>query len=314
MRALASFSLPSLIPGAPARADDALKVGDRPSPRPSCVRGARSRHPQRHLQKIRARRDARRFRRRRQAAPGHDGRRDRCRGRHRARTLLFVAKGAPEARAVAAYGNDLAALSLQVRADEDWVKSSRRPQGQDRGRHHHGRLLHHLDRASNLDPPGLGPRRVQARQSRPYERPHGGPDGKGRGRHRRHHRRRGCCSRKRERSASSRTAAGIVPDFISNMLYASEPLIKDRPDTLRRFLAGWFETARFIQANKAETIRFTQPDTKMPDDIAAAIYDKEASADLLHRRAFRPRRSSKRRRSNRWSKPAPWRRCRPTRI
>jgi hypothetical protein len=34
---------------------------------------------------------------------------------------------------------------------------------------------------------------------------------------------------------------------------------------------------RFIKANKAETIRLTQPDTKMPDDIAAKIYDEEAS-------------------------------------
>jgi len=44
---------------------------------------------------------------------------------------------------------------------------------------------------------------------------------------------------------------------------------------LRRFLAAWFDTVRFMKANKAETVRITQKATKLPDDIASKIYDAE---------------------------------------
>ena len=42
----------------------------------------------------------------------------------------------------------------------------------------------------------------------------------------------------------------------------------------RRFLA-WFDTLRFMKANKAETIRITQPWMKLLDAIASETYDAE---------------------------------------
>jgi NitT/TauT family transport system substrate-binding protein len=66
-----------------------------------------------------------------------------------------------------------------------------------------------------------------------------------------------------------------IQDFIADMVYASEPMMQKRPAVLRRFLVAWFETLRFMKANKAETIRITQPLTKLPDDIASEIYDAE---------------------------------------
>lgn len=70
-------------------------------------------------------------------------------------------------------------------------------------------------------------------------------------------------------------AGAEIHNFIADVVYASEPMMKERPAVLRRFLAAWFDTIRFMKANKAETIRITKPLTKLPDAIASQIYDAE---------------------------------------
>jgi NitT/TauT family transport system substrate-binding protein len=80
------------------------------------------------------------------------------------------------------------------------------------------------------------------------------------------------------------TFGPLVPDFITHMILASDSFIASHPDRLRGFLAGWFETVRFVQANKAETIRITKAITRLPADIASTIYDEQitmVSADGL---------------------------------
>ena len=85
-------------------------------------------------------------------------------------------------------------------------------------------------------------------------------------------------------------AGGEIHDFIADVVYASEPLMQERPAVLRRFLVAWFDTLRFMKANKAETIRITQPWMKLPDAIASEIYD-------AGRRASSPRGISTKRNS-----------------
>jgi NitT/TauT family transport system substrate-binding protein len=67
----------------------------------------------------------------------------------------------------------------------------------------------------------------------------------------------------------------VVPDFITHMILASDSFITSHPDTLRRFLGGWFETVRYVKTNKEETLRITQTMTHLPHDIAATIYDEQ---------------------------------------
>jgi hypothetical protein len=55
------------------------------------------------------------------------------------------------------------------------------------------------------------------------------------------------------------------------------------PAALHRFLVAWFETLRFMKANKAETIRITQPWMKLPDDIASEIYDAQTPSFFTDR-------------------------------
>ncbi|HUB95758.1 MAG TPA: ABC transporter substrate-binding protein [Stellaceae bacterium] len=187
--------------------------------------------------------------------------------------LLFIAKGAPE-RAVAAYGNDLAALSVQVRAADPTLKTVSDLRGKTVGTTTPGSFTTWLARQVSIHQ-GWGPDGfklaylgaqsglVAGLMAKDVDAIVGTTAG-------------GLQLQKEGKVRVLRTMARIVPDFISGMLYASDRLINDRPDVLRRFLAGWFETARLIRANKAETIRLTQPDTKVPDDIAAEIYDEEA--------------------------------------
>ena len=70
-------------------------------------------------------------------------------------------------------------------------------------------------------------------------------------------------------------AGGEIHDFIADVVYASKPMMQERPAVRRRFLVAWFDTLRFMKANKAETIRITQPWMKLPDAIASETYDAE---------------------------------------
>ena len=66
-----------------------------------------------------------------------------------------------------------------------------------------------------------------------------------------------------------------ITNFIANIMYASNTMMEQRPDTLKQFLAAWFETVKWMKANKAETVRITQKATQLPDDIASQGYDLE---------------------------------------
>ena len=69
-----------------------------------------------------------------------------------------------------------------------------------------------------------------------------------------------------------------LTDFITHGMYASDALLKDHPDTARRFVRSWFETVEFMNGNKAETLKLTMPVTRLPPAIASKVYDLETPA------------------------------------
>jgi NitT/TauT family transport system substrate-binding protein len=71
---------------------------------------------------------------------------------------------------------------------------------------------------------------------------------------------------------------GDMTVFMTHLIYAHDDLIKNRPQALRRFLAAWFETVQYMRGHKEETIRLTEPATKLPPDIASKVYDLEMPA------------------------------------
>lgn len=66
--------------------------------------------------------------------------------------------------------------------------------------------------------------------------------------------------------------------FITHILYASDDIIRDHPQTVRAFVAAWFDTVQFARAHKDETIRYSLLSTKLPPKIAAKTYEVQTPA------------------------------------
>ncbi|HEV8023091.1 MAG TPA: ABC transporter substrate-binding protein [Candidatus Lustribacter sp.] len=64
-----------------------------------------------------------------------------------------------------------------------------------------------------------------------------------------------------------------VKNFIMHTIYASNDLIKNRPNDLRGFLAGWFAAATFMKANRAETIKIAADADGIDPPAQAKEYD-----------------------------------------
>jgi ABC-type nitrate/sulfonate/bicarbonate transport system substrate-binding protein len=65
----------------------------------------------------------------------------------------------------------------------------------------------------------------------------------------------------------------IVPDFIVHIIYATKKVIEERPEAVRGFLAGWFETIAWMKANKDDTIKLVAPIMHQSPEIATRAYD-----------------------------------------
>jgi NitT/TauT family transport system substrate-binding protein len=66
----------------------------------------------------------------------------------------------------------------------------------------------------------------------------------------------------------------LVKDFHTHVIYASDKMIAGRPDAIRKFLAGWFDTIAFMRANKADTVKVAMDVLELPEAIAGPTYDR----------------------------------------
>jgi ABC-type nitrate/sulfonate/bicarbonate transport system substrate-binding protein len=62
-----------------------------------------------------------------------------------------------------------------------------------------------------------------------------------------------------------RTAGGVI--------YASNDMMKQQPDTIRRYIAAYLETMRYMSAHKDETVAIEARITHYPAEIVARAYD-----------------------------------------
>ncbi|MGC2717869.1 MAG: ABC transporter substrate-binding protein, partial [Pseudolabrys sp.] len=53
------------------------------------------------------------------------------------------------------------------------------------------------------------------------------------------------------------TATPFVDDFITHVFFVRDDVIAKRPEAVRAFLKGWFETIAFMKANKDKTVEIT---------------------------------------------------------
>jgi NitT/TauT family transport system substrate-binding protein len=66
----------------------------------------------------------------------------------------------------------------------------------------------------------------------------------------------------------------VVPDFIIHAIFATNTVIAARPEDVRRFLAGWFETIAWMNAHKDETVAIVAPVMRKSPAIVAINYDQ----------------------------------------
>lgn len=64
-----------------------------------------------------------------------------------------------------------------------------------------------------------------------------------------------------------------VRHFITHAIYAQNDIMKNKPDVLKRFLAGWFQTIEFMKTNKDTTVKIASKVTGAPEDIESREYD-----------------------------------------
>jgi NitT/TauT family transport system substrate-binding protein len=66
----------------------------------------------------------------------------------------------------------------------------------------------------------------------------------------------------------------LLKDFHVHVIFATDKAIAAKPETLRSFLQGWFETIAFMRANKAETVRIAKDIMGTDATTAGMIYDE----------------------------------------
>ena len=64
-----------------------------------------------------------------------------------------------------------------------------------------------------------------------------------------------------------------VKDFHVHVIFATDKAIASKPESLRKFLAGWFETIAFMRKDKAGTVAIAKDVMGTDEPTTASIYD-----------------------------------------
>ena len=65
-----------------------------------------------------------------------------------------------------------------------------------------------------------------------------------------------------------------IKDFHIHVIFATDALIARRPQAVRAFLKGWFETIAFMRRNRAETVKIAMEVLARDEDISNRVYDE----------------------------------------
>lgn len=71
------------------------------------------------------------------------------------------------------------------------------------------------------------------------------------------------------------TATPFVDDFITHVFFVREDVIAKRPEAVRAFLKGWFETIAFMKANKDKTVEITSKVLNLSPTVISRAYDEQ---------------------------------------
>jgi NitT/TauT family transport system substrate-binding protein len=64
----------------------------------------------------------------------------------------------------------------------------------------------------------------------------------------------------------------LIAKFQNQIVYASNNLIKNKPDAVRAFVRAWFQTTGYARAHRAETVAFAQKQLGVTPVVATRVY------------------------------------------
>jgi ABC-type nitrate/sulfonate/bicarbonate transport system substrate-binding protein len=73
-------------------------------------------------------------------------------------------------------------------------------------------------------------------------------------------------------------ATPFVDHFITHVIFATNDAINNKPDQVRAFLQGWFETIAYMKAHKAESVAISAKVINVSEAVASRVYDEQMSA------------------------------------
>jgi NitT/TauT family transport system substrate-binding protein len=79
-----------------------------------------------------------------------------------------------------------------------------------------------------------------------------------------------------------------VTHFITHAIFAQDNIIKNKPDALRRFLKGWFETIKFMASHEAMSVEVASKVTTAPADLESLEYDRQVPKFFSPDGRFKP--------------------------
>jgi ABC-type nitrate/sulfonate/bicarbonate transport system substrate-binding protein len=68
----------------------------------------------------------------------------------------------------------------------------------------------------------------------------------------------------------------VITAYINHVITASNQMIEKRPDDVKKFLAGWFESAVYFKTHKDEAVKFTAQLLKKPEPIISRVFDESS--------------------------------------
>lgn len=66
----------------------------------------------------------------------------------------------------------------------------------------------------------------------------------------------------------------VTSDFHVHVMFATDKAIAQKPDAIRAFIEGWFETIAFMRANKPQSVEIAAEVMGTDKELAAGIYDE----------------------------------------
>jgi NitT/TauT family transport system substrate-binding protein len=65
-----------------------------------------------------------------------------------------------------------------------------------------------------------------------------------------------------------------IKDFHIHVIFATDKVIAGKPQVLRNFLKGWFETIAFMRTHKADTVKVAMEVMEKDQDVSGRVYDE----------------------------------------